>query len=235
MLKNTQINRAVTKKIAIALGPLNQQVVYVGGAVVSLYIDDRAADDVRPTKDLDLTMKIVSIGALESLREALVASGFIQTSEDSVVCRFRFDDILVDVMATVPIGWAPGNRWFEQGFDMAFSYSLDDLTINLLPLPYFLATKFDAFFDRGIKDLYASHDYEDIVYLFNHSSDITEQVLNSEISVKTYLIECASKIIDSPSLQGAIVANLYHEAQDQRFELIVNKLIKLANGLHRTQ
>lgn len=231
MLKNTQINRAVTKKIAIALGPLNQQVVYVGGAVVSLYIDDRAADDVRPTKDLDLTMKIVSISALESLREALVASGFIQTSEDSVVCRFRFDDILVDVMATVPIGWAPGNRWFEQGFDMAFSYSLDDLTINLLPLPYFLATKFDAFFDRGIKDLYASHDYEDIVYLFNHSSDITEQVLNSEISVKTYLIECASKIIDSPSLQGAIVANLYHEAQDQRFELIMNKLTKLAHGI----
>jgi hypothetical protein len=121
MLKNTQINRAVTKKIAIALGPLNQHVVYVGGAVVSLYIDDRAADDVRPTKDLDLTMKIVSISALESLREALVASGFIQTSEDSVVCRFRFDDILVVVMATVPIFWAPGNRWFEQGFDMAFS------------------------------------------------------------------------------------------------------------------
>jgi len=214
MMKNTQINRAVTKKIAIALGPLNQQVVYVGGAVVSLYIDDRAADDVRPTKDLDLTMKIASIAALESLREALVASGFIQTSEDSVVCRFRFDDILVDVMATLPIGWAPGNRWFEQGFDKAYSYSLDDLAIKLLPLPYFLATKFDAFFDRGIKDLYASHDFEDIVYLFNHSSDITEQVLNSEISVKTYLIECASKIIDSPSLQGAIVANLYHEAQD---------------------
>lgn len=109
------------------------------------------------------------------------------------------------------------------------------MTINLLPLPYFLATKFDAFFDRGIKDLYASHDYEDIVYLFNHSSDITEQVLNSEISVKTYLIECASKIIDSPRLQEAIAANLYYEAQDQRFELIMTKLTKLANCLHRTQ
>lgn len=235
MLKNTQINRAVTKKIANALGPLNEQVVYVGGAVVSLYIDDPAADDVRPTKDLDLTMKIATIGALESLREALVALGFIQTSADAVVCRFRFDDILVDVMATVPIGWAPGNRWFEQGFDTAFSYNLDGLVISLLPLPYFLAAKFDAFFDRGIQDLYASHDFEDIVYLFNHRSDITEQLLNSEISVKTYLIECASKIIGSPDLRRAIVANLYYEAQDQRFEMIMTKLTKLANGLHRTQ
>ncbi len=69
MLKNTKINRAVTRKIATALGPLNEKVVYVGGAVVSLYIDDPSADDVRPTKDLDLTMEIASLGELESLRE----------------------------------------------------------------------------------------------------------------------------------------------------------------------
>lgn len=49
MLKNTHINREVTKKIAIALGSINDRVVYVGGAVVSLYVDDPSADDVRPT------------------------------------------------------------------------------------------------------------------------------------------------------------------------------------------
>lgn len=68
MLKNTRINRLVTKKIALALGELNEQVVYVGGAVVSLYVDDPAADDVRPTKDLDLTMKIASLSELENIR-----------------------------------------------------------------------------------------------------------------------------------------------------------------------
>lgn len=148
MLKNTLINRAVTKKIATALGPLNEQVVYVGGAVISLYIDDPTADDVRPTKDLDLTMEIASLGALEALREELVSRGFTQSSEDSVVCRFRYEDVLVDVMATKAIGWAPGNRWFELGFHKAFGYDLEGLPIRLLPLPYFLATKFDAFFDR---------------------------------------------------------------------------------------
>lgn len=39
MLKNTQINRLATTKVATALGELNEQVVYVGGAVVSLYIN----------------------------------------------------------------------------------------------------------------------------------------------------------------------------------------------------
>lgn len=231
MLKNTQINRAVTRKVAKALGPLNNQVVYVGGAVVSLYIDDPSADDVRPTKDLDLTMEIASLGELESLREDLVARGFVQTAMEDVVCRFKYDDVLIDVMATIPIGWAPGNRWFEQGFKKAFTFDLDDLQIRLLPLPYFLATKFDAFFDRGIKDIYASHDYEDIVYLLNHCSDISDQVLDSEDDVKIYLKESASKIIESRSLKEAIVGNLFYEKQEQRFDLIIKKLTNIANGI----
>lgn len=50
MMKNTLINRAITLKIAHALRELNERVVFVGGAVVCLYIDDPAADDVRPTQ-----------------------------------------------------------------------------------------------------------------------------------------------------------------------------------------
>lgn len=198
---------------------------------MSLYIDDPSADDVRPTKDLDLTMEIVSLGALESLRENLVSRGFIQSADDSVICRFRYEDVLVDVMATEPIGWAPGNRWFKEGFRQAYSYPMDELKIRLLPHPYFLATKFDAFFDRGIKDLYASHDFEDIVYLFNHTSDITDQIATSSTTVKKYLIECASKITASSQLQQAIIGNLFYEAQDQRFQLIMSRFEAIAHEL----
>ena len=199
--------------------------------MVSLYIDDLSADGVRPTKDLDLTMEIASLGELESLREALIERGFVQSAMDSVVCRFRYDDVLVDVMATVQIGWAPGNRWFERGIDLAFTYDLDDLKIRLLPLPYFLAAKFDAFFDRGIQDQFASHDFEDIVYLFNYSSDKSEQVLNSRREVKSYLMGCASKIIESRSLKEAIVGSLYYEGQDESFNLIIKKLTNIAYGI----
>ncbi|WMJ74167.1 hypothetical protein RCC89_13470 [Cytophagaceae bacterium ABcell3] len=66
-MKNTHINREATKKIAKALGELNEKVVYVGGAVVSLYIDDPSADDVRPTKDVDITFEIATSGELEKL------------------------------------------------------------------------------------------------------------------------------------------------------------------------
>lgn len=100
MLKNTIINRAITLKIANALGELNERVAFVGGAVVSLYIDDPAADDVRPTQDIDFSMEIAHLAELEFIRESLVQKGFYQTSEDDVICRFRYEDIKVDVMAT---------------------------------------------------------------------------------------------------------------------------------------
>ena len=42
------------KRIARALGVLNDQIVYVGGAVAGLYADDPGAQEVRPTKDVDI-------------------------------------------------------------------------------------------------------------------------------------------------------------------------------------
>lgn len=76
MLKNTLINRAIIQKIAHALGELNERVVFVGGAVVSLYVDDPSADDVRPTKDIDFSMEIAHLAELESIRERLIKKGF---------------------------------------------------------------------------------------------------------------------------------------------------------------
>lgn len=108
-----EINIDVIKKIARALGELNNRVVYVGGAVVSFYIDDPAADDVRPTKDIDISLEITSTGELENLRQELAGKGFTQSAEDSVMCRFHYDGIPADVMATEEIGWAPANRWFR--------------------------------------------------------------------------------------------------------------------------
>lgn len=149
MLKNTIINKMATIKIAKALGELNKEVVFVGGAIVSLYIDDKAAEDIRPTKDIDLTFQVTTAGKLETLREKLNEKGFKETNEGKVICRFKYEDLLVDVMSTKEVGWAPSNRWFEPGFVRAKHLSLEELEIRILPLPYFLASKMEAFFETS--------------------------------------------------------------------------------------
>ena len=221
---NTQINRKVIKTIAHALGNLNDKVVYVGGAVVSLYIDDKAAEDIRPTKDIDISLEIASIAELEKLREDLSKKGFKQSHEDDVICRFRFEDIKVDVMATKAVGWAPANPWFESGFQTAIPIVVDGAAIKILTLPYFLATKFSAFYDRGGKDPRFSTDFEDITYILNYTSNFKEQILKAEKVVQVYLKEAFLKILNDSLLQEAILGQIYYEKQDIRFEKIMNQL-----------
>jgi predicted nucleotidyltransferase len=133
MVKDTTINREVIRKIAFALGAMNEQVVFVGGATVSLYINDPAANDVRPTKDVDISLAIASLGELEAIREELTRKGFKQSPEDDVICRFRHEDIKVDVMSTKAVGWAPTNPWFAPGFAQRETVEIKDQKIQILP------------------------------------------------------------------------------------------------------
>jgi predicted nucleotidyltransferase len=230
MLKNTLINRLATKKIALALDNLNEKVVYVGGAVVSLYIDDTAANDVRPTMDIDIVIEISTIKELEDIRQELTEKGFIQSSEDDIVCRFRYEDIIVDVMATKPIDWAPANPWFASGYKNLITYNIDNIKINCLSLPYFLATKFSAFYSRGSTDPRTSHDFEDIVYLLNYISNLKMQLLEADIEVKNYLIECFNDILNDPQKQEAIIGHLYNEEQDYRYKKILGQITTFINN-----
>lgn len=229
-MKNATINRQVIKTIASALAELNEQVVYVGGATVQLYINDPAADDVRPTKDVDISLSVASLAKLEQMREKLKQKGFKQTAEDNVICRFRFGDIKVDVMNTKAIGWAPANQWFTPGFVLRETIDIEGWNIQLLPLPYFLASKFAAYNDRGNNEPRTSHDFEDIIYIMDNRIDLKEQILSAPLDVKPSLIKELAGIVSDPQKQEAILGNLYYENRDQRFGKIMEKLKSIIEG-----
>jgi predicted nucleotidyltransferase len=227
MLKNAVINRGVIRKIALALGPLNEHVVFVGGATVGLYIDDPAADDVRPTKDVDISLSIATLGELEAIREDLTKKGFNQTSEDHVICRFRYEDIKVDVMNTKAVGWAPANPWFAPGFARRETIDVEDQLVQILPLPYFLASKFIAFNDRGILDPRTSHDFEDIIYVLDNRTDIVNQLSTAPEDVKPYLIAQFQNIVSNRLMQEAIFGNLYYETREVRYKRLMDRIRRI--------
>ena len=108
------------------LSPLGRKVVFVGGATISLHIDDPAGRRVRATRDVDLVVEVSGRPEYYSLEKDLRANGFAQQMlEDSPICRWTKDDLLVDVMPTDPelIGFA-SSRWFERGFHNARPYEL---------------------------------------------------------------------------------------------------------------
>jgi hypothetical protein len=189
MLKNKTINMGVVKKVATALGELNDEVAYVGGATVSIYADDPTAEDVRPTKDVDIMLRIATFAELAALQDKLASKNIYPDPEANINCRFKYDDVLIDVMSTKEVGWAPSDPWFEPGFKNLMTYKLDEeVTIRVFPAPYFLATKFSAFNDRG-NDPRTSRDFEDIVYVLDNRMNIVDEVQNASSDVRDYLQE----------------------------------------------
>jgi len=230
-MNNASINTEAIVTIANALGEINNRVVYVGGAVVSLYINDPAAEDVRPTKDIDIAVHILTERDLELLRKELTAKGFTQTADDAVICRFRYKNILVDVMSTHAVGWASANPWFAPGFHKAEHVYAGRTRVSILPLPYFLATKFSAYHERGGNDPRTSHDVEDIIYILDNRTDIVEQIQQSPSDVQEFLKEEFTLMTQSDIFREAIRAHLAHETQTERFLMITEKLKRISGSV----
>ena len=105
---------------------------------------------------------------------------------------------------------------------------MDEIEINCLSLPYFLATKFTAFYDRGAKDPRTSHDFEDIVYLLNYTSHWVEQIFSAPNDVKNYLIHCFSDVLSDHVKQEAILGHLFYEDQERRYNKIIDKIAQIS-------
>lgn len=229
-MKYANFNKEIVKKIALALGELNEQVIFVGGATVGFYINDPAADDLRPTKDVDISLSIASIVELENVRERLSQKGFIQTADDNVICRFRYDYVKVDVMNTKAIGWAPANPWFEAGFEHKLRLTIDDLHIFIIPLSFFLATKFAAYNSRGNHEPRTSHDFEDIVYVLDNRTDLVEEIFSANEDVKIYLKKEFEGILKDGVKLEAVLCHLVYESREERYKMILEKLNQIVNG-----
>jgi len=75
-MENRTINIGVVAEVAKALQNLKDQMVFVGGAVVSLYADDPAADEIRPTGDIDMTVRLMQYKNWPKMQEQLALLGF---------------------------------------------------------------------------------------------------------------------------------------------------------------
>lgn len=121
----TNPHLALLEKAELLLRPLPHKVVFVGGASVSMHLDDPAAR-VRPTRDIDFVVEATSYAEHALLEKKLRALGFTQDpNSDDPVCRWHKDGLLLDMMPTDPtiLGFGT-SRWFDLGFASAATYEL---------------------------------------------------------------------------------------------------------------
>jgi hypothetical protein len=108
------INIVHFRAVANTLRELNQTVVFVGGATVSLYAG-KAAPESRPTDDVDVIVELASYGEYEHLEDRLRSVGFVNDTESGVVCRYKIHGLTVDIMPTHPVALGFNNRWYSDG------------------------------------------------------------------------------------------------------------------------
>lgn len=203
-----QVNIARIKTVAHALQDLNQKVVFVGGATVALYADNPAAPEARPTDDVDVVVELTSYGGYAGLEEQLRRLGFSNDSTSNIICRFQVRGITVDVMPTQPHIIGFNNQWYPEGFARAVTLTLDRQEINVFPLPYFLATKLEAFKSRGHHDYRTSSDFEDIVYVFENNTGLSGHLAQTTGALRQYLKVQFARLVTDPDFEEGLYSHL---------------------------
>ena len=102
------------------LGELADQMVFLGGCATGLLITDTAAPPIRVTRDVDTIVQVASLAEYHQLAVKLREHGFKEdTSDDTPLCRWTADLVILDVMPTDSSILGFGNRWYESAIDHA--------------------------------------------------------------------------------------------------------------------
>lgn len=226
MLKNQTINLKVVEKVALALEEINDDVIYVGGAVVSLYVTDKGAEQPRPTKDIDISVQISSYAQMDQLRERLASKKIYPASSETVMYRYTYEDVLIDFIPFEETPLGPTNRWLKPGFKRAYPTTIGKAIIKILPVSMFLATKWEAYKNRG-GDYRMSHDFEDIIYVIDNNLNLVDDIIEADKDVQLFLKEMCNEILSHPSRNEIIECHINPFTANERKELIIEKLKKI--------
>lgn len=199
-------NLALLRAMALALGPLRERLVFVGGCATGLLLTNPAVAAVRPTEDVDAIVEVASLAGYHALHPLLSARGFRQTMEDNTPpFRWFWNRLQLDLVPVDEHVLGFANPWYRPGFAAAVETELaPGLTLRHLNAPHFLATKFEAFDDRGGRDVYASHDLEDIVTVIDGRAELVDELLLADVAVRAHVVEQTGRLLAHPDLPNAL-------------------------------
>lgn len=229
-MHNKVINLALVAQVAIGLKELRDKMVFIGGAVISLYTDDPAADEIRPTSDIDMTINLANYAEWVFMQDRLAELGFHPDPQGQSICSYRFQNIAIDIMPADDSSIGISNSWYKPGFKYLQQIKLPEgISINILPTPYFLATKLEAFNDRGKNDFYISHDYEDIIYLLDNTTKIVEEIMAAQNDVKQYIKKELTAIKNHPHAEEILAMHIHPLIREERFKMLMEKIVMITN------
>ena len=209
-------NRALFESVVRLLAPVLDELVFVGGCTTGLFITDPAASGIRPTKDVDAIVDVTSYAKYAALSERLRALGLAEdTTPGAPLCRWRRDDLIVDVMPVDEHVLGFSNRWYPAAIETAQTFHIAGHDVRVVTPALFIATKLEAFHGRGGDDVVASHDLEDIISVVDGRSEIVDDVAAAVDDVRAYIGAEIRALLDNRDFIEALAGFLLPDPASQ--------------------
>lgn len=227
-----EIPEASLKAVARQLNELGLPWAFTGGSIIGLLLDEPALGTTRPTDDVDVILEILAQKEYAKIEEGLRSLGFINDDrEGAPMCRWIFrNQLTVDIMPTTGDFLGLSTTLFPEALESARTHKLDDTEVKVVSPPCFLATKYEAFLDRGKSDYMASHDLEDFITVVDARAAIVKEVGEAQPKVRDYVKSAARKLLESQSFLDALPGHLPPDtASQQRLPIILKRLRELTD------
>jgi len=215
------------RSIAMALGELREQVVFVGGAVAGLLVTDPLADAVRATRDVDAVVNATR-AAFHRIEEQVAQCGFARDVSSEVICRWvhKASGLMFDLMPVQPEVLGFTNRWYDLAVSTAQVVDLGEgVSIRLVTAVAFVATKLEAFASRGGGDFLTSHDLEDVLNIVDGREELVREMAEAPEDVRQ-AIAAAFHLLVSNRDFGNVLPGLI--AEPERAGLVMERLRAMA-------
>lgn len=226
------IETAALRTVAERLGPIRDEVVFVGGMIRSLLITDPGAPPARPTDDIDIVAAISSRPEYYALAARLRVLGFREDHrEKAPLCRWIVDGLTVDVMPDHENVLGFSNRWYCSARETASWHAIGDAhaqRIRVVDAPHFVATKLEAFHGRAGGDFY-HHDMEDLLAVVDGRVELLDEVSASTEGVRLFVAQELQRLLDDDTFREALPGHLPGDRASQaRVPILEARLAAIA-------
>jgi len=226
-------NLLILEEAASKLQVLLNDVVFVGGATLGLFISDSGAAPIRTTEDVDVIAEITTQMEYFDFSERLRDNGFTEDHrEGAPLCRWLHGNLILDVMPLEKSILGFSNVWYPSALKFCQQVVLPShISIQAVTATYFLGTKIEAFRGRGNNDYFGSHDLEDFISVIDGRATILDEIAAVDYELRTYLAEATNKLLIEPRFMDALPGYLgWDEASQQRLPGLLAKLRTIAGG-----
>ena len=220
-------NLPYLRRVAVALGDLREQVVFVGGAVAGLLVTDPLADSVRATRDVDAVVN-TSRAQFHHIEARVAERGFMRDVSSDVICRWVHKDsgVLFDLMPVQPEVLGFTNRWYPYAVQTAAQVNLGEgVSIRVASPVAFVATKLEAFASRGGGDFVTSHDLEDVLNIVDGREELIAELAAAPADVKQAVNAAFADLLAHPDFANVLPGLI---AEPERSALVLERLRKLS-------